>query len=154
MPQGRLLRFSPNVQLAHHAKEAICGDFLTLCLVFLVIDSIVDNITDLQIETCLRLSVPFLKPDPWMKIGINRTFEMSRFPINGLRHAPENGTTGWYIWSGTYSDDENFFESRHLYHFYETNPQISKYLGLSSSWRFLLAPDYEDVWVDPNLLIT
>ncbi|WP_432444553.1 immunity protein Imm33 domain-containing protein [Rhizobium leguminosarum] len=26
-------------------------------------------------------------------------------PLNGLRHPPEAGTNGWFIWGGEYSTD-------------------------------------------------
>jgi hypothetical protein len=29
---------------------------------------------------------------------------------------------------------------------------VSLYLALPAGWRFLLAPDHEDVWFDVNLL--
>ena len=41
----------------------------------------------------------------------------------------------------------------HTLHLYEWKPEIIKYLGLPPGWRFLIAPGYEDVWFDPNLVI-
>jgi hypothetical protein len=32
------------------------------------------------------------------------------------------------------------------------NSKYKKYLGLALGWRFLIAPEYEDVWYDTNLL--
>jgi len=31
-------------------------------------------------------------------------------------------------------------------------PQVLDYLALPPGWRFLIAPDYKDVWFDENLL--
>jgi len=74
-------------------------------------------------------------------------------PINGLRHPPQNGTTGWYIWCGEkYSEASDFFSPLHTYHVYEEYPQIGRLLGLPPGYRFLLAGDYLDVWFDEKLL--
>ena len=33
-------------------------------------------------------------------------------PIHGLRHAPNAEQSGWYIWGGEYSEENNFFSER------------------------------------------
>lgn len=74
-------------------------------------------------------------------------------PINGLRHPPQNGTTGWYIWCGeNYSEAVDFFVPVHTSHICEENPEIGRLLGLAPGYRFLLAGDYLDVWYDESLL--
>jgi hypothetical protein len=76
-------------------------------------------------------------------------------PINGLRHPPKGGTTGWYIWCGEqYSDAPNFFAPVHTSHIYDDYPKLVKLLGLPPGYRFLLAGDYLDVWYDASLLNT
>ena len=88
-----------------------------------------------------------------LKIGISKIFRPKQFPLNGLRHPPEGDTTGWYIWSGErFSTHPEFFVPLHVCHLTDRCPEIVKYLGLGPGWRFLLAPGYEDVWYDPNLL--
>ncbi|MFI5125048.1 MAG: hypothetical protein ACHQDF_06975 [Chitinophagales bacterium] len=62
-------------------------------------------------------------------------------------------TTGWYLWSGEeFSEDPNFFVPLHVEHLKEWCPEIIKYLRLAPGWRFLIAPNYEDVWEDLTLL--
>src|SRR5450432_2309768 len=74
-------------------------------------------------------------------------------PVNGLRHYPENGTTGWYIWCGeAFSKNPDFFAPVHTSHIYESYPELKKLLGLPPGYRFLLDGDYLDVWFDPTLL--
>ena len=73
-------------------------------------------------------------------------------PINGLRHPPAGGTTGWYIWSGErFSDAPDFFAPVHTGHIYDDYPELVKLLGLPPGYRFLLADDYLDVWYDASL---
>ena len=75
------------------------------------------------------------------------------WPLNGVRHPPETDENGWYIWAGTeFKTDDDFFVPLHTSHVSEWCPLAEKYLGLPPGWRFLIAPDYEDVWYDPNVL--
>lgn len=84
------------------------------------------------------------------KVGIARDVRSGQLPLNGVRHLPENGTTGWYIWAGeTMSDDDDFFVPLHVAHLDEWCPDVLPYLELPPGWRFLIAPGYEDVWFDP-----
>jgi hypothetical protein len=107
----------------------------------------------MQRVTCLKFGANFLPADPNLKVGISRNFNAHCFPINGLRHPPQGDTTGWYIWSGEeLSMDIDFFVPIHTFHLNERCPKIIKYLGLGPGWRFLLAPDQEDVWFDAGLL--
>ena len=79
--------------------------------------------------------------------------KLTRLPLNALRHPPEVGTSGWYIWGGEeFPDDPEFFQPLHAVHLKEYCPSILSYLGLGPGWRVLLAPDYEDVWFDGSLL--
>src|SRR5580698_4880380 len=64
-------------------------------------------------------------------------------PINGLRHPPSGGTTGWYIWSGeNLSNNSDFFAAIHTGHIYDDHPELVKLLGLPPGYRFLLDGDY------------
>jgi len=102
---------------------------------------------------CEKYGAYFLPCDLNLKIGISKGFSPDTYPINGLRHFPEKGTAGWYIWSGdAFSEDPDFFQPIHALHLIDRDPRILKYLGLAAGWRFLFAPDYEDVWQDKNLL--
>lgn len=75
-------------------------------------------------------------------------------PIHGLRHPPHGDTSGWYIWAGEHlSSDPDFFEPVHVAHLPDLCPVVMQYLGLPPGWRFLLAGDYEDLWVDTQLLL-
>ena len=74
-------------------------------------------------------------------------------PLNGLRHLPEVGTTGWFIWAGeSLSSDPEFFQPLHVQHLLDWCPDVIPYLGLPPGWRFLIAPGHEDVWFDQTLL--
>ncbi|MCE9686347.1 hypothetical protein LZP73_08995 [Shewanella sp. AS16] len=78
---------------------------------------------------------------------------IGKLPINGLRHNPEKGTCGWYIWCGEeMSEDSDFFKPLHVSHIKEYLPEIEQYLSLSPGYRFLVADGYEDVWNAPQLI--
>jgi hypothetical protein len=67
-------------------------------------------------------------------------------PIDGLRHIPAHGTSGWYLWCGeSFSDAADFFEPQHAWHIYESLPGIAHLLGLPPGYRFLSVGDYLDV---------
>ncbi|WP_455710522.1 immunity protein Imm33 domain-containing protein [Rhizobium brockwellii] len=51
-------------------------------------------------------------------------------PLNGLRHPPEAGTNGWFIWGGEYSTDPEFFKPIHVSHLKETCPAVTPHLAL------------------------
>lgn len=100
-----------------------------------------------------RFGVDAAPPDPGDKVGIARNVRSGLLPLNALRHAPEGGTSGWYIWAGEdLSDDTDFFLPVHISHLSSWCPQILPYLSLPPGWRVLLAPGHEDVWFDETLV--
>lgn len=110
-------------------------------------------LTEMQKKICQSFGTTFVRCDDNLKVGISRLFDPLQFPINGLRHTPEGDTTGWYIWSGEkFSEAHDFFVPFHAAHLRERCPTVLKYLGLGPGWRFLVAPNQEDIWFDQNLL--
>jgi hypothetical protein len=107
-----------------------------------------------QIELCKIYEAEFLESPQHLKVGISLNVRDGVMPINGLRHIPEDGTTGWYIWAGeVFSEEPDFFVSLHISHLKEWCPFVLKYLGLAPGWRFLATVDgYEDVWRDERLI--
>jgi len=106
-----------------------------------------------QRKICEQWGAPYLRTDIDQKIGISDNLMKGIYPINGLRHPPLGDTSGWYIWAGDemgYEDD--FFKPVHAEHLEDCFCGLEKYLGLAPGWRFLIAPEYEDVWFDPSLL--
>lgn len=75
-----------------------------------------------QQELCGRFGAPFVEADVQLKIGLSKNFGVHDASINGLRYPPEGDTTGWYIWSGEWSDAPDFFS---------TTPPISLLRSLS-----------------------
>jgi len=92
-------------------------------------------------------------PLPGTKMGI-ALGTISRRPINGLRHNPESGTNGWFVWGGEeMSDADDFFSPLHLEHISDYLPQVQDLLALPPGYRFLIDDNgYEDVWLDTDLL--
>lgn len=107
-----------------------------------------------QKDICKKYGAHYLESPPTMKVGISLNVKGNTWPINGLRHQVEGETTGWYIWSGEYSTDPNFFVPLHVEHLIDWRPELLKYLGLAPGWRFLIGEGgYEDVWEDKSLLL-
>jgi len=106
-----------------------------------------------QLAICERWNATYMPTFEGQKVGIAENLKSGLYPINGLRHKPVGETSGWYIWAGEeLSQDENFFQPLHAGHLSSWCPVVVKYLGLGPGWRFLIAPDYEDVWFDSSLL--
>jgi hypothetical protein len=112
----------------------------------------IDQIEQAQEAVCRQYGASFVPTPPDEKIGFAGSTR-GLDPINGLRHPPTEGTSGWYIWCGqSFSESGDFFEPQHALHLYEDNPKIARLLGLPPGWRFLLSGDYLDVWYDKTLL--
>ncbi|HEY1216728.1 MAG TPA: hypothetical protein VGE93_24145 [Bryobacteraceae bacterium] len=106
-----------------------------------------------QKQLCTRYQATFTPSHETVNSGFARSTQ-GLLPLNGLRHVPVNGTTGWYLWCGeTFSDAPDFFQPVHTLHIYEQYPEVAELLGLPPGYRFLKAREYLDVWFDPNLLI-
>ncbi len=104
-----------------------------------------------QNEICKKFDVTPLFCSGDEKLGV-AVDTIGKFPINGLRLNPENGTCGWYIWCGEdMSKDPDFFKPLHVSHIKEYLPEIESYLSLPPGYRFLVADGFEDVWHDPLL---
>lgn len=104
---------------------------------------------------CKQFNVSCYYTEHHMMIGVADNLTLGLMPINGLRHKPEKGTSGWYIWAGgeILQNDPNFFKPYHVEHLQEMFPDILKYLGLPPGWRFQVDNDeHEDVWEDTSLL--
>ena len=72
--------------------------------------------------------------------------------LNGLRHKTEKGKICWYIWSGEYSENDDFFKPICAEHLLQKRPEIIKYLGLDIGFRFISDKNgYEDIWYDEKL---
>jgi hypothetical protein len=103
-----------------------------------------------QRDICKKVNSDWRPVNPKHKIGISSNLEGE--PVHGLRHPPEKGTTGWFIWTGEYSADENFFEPIHAVHLLQRRPDLIQYLGLPRGYRFLVdSKGYEDIWEDKQL---
>jgi hypothetical protein len=111
------------------------------------------TIIEQQRATCRLYGVPWVEAAEHLKVGLARNVRSALQPMNGLRHAPEGDTSGWYIWAGEeFSKAADFFEPVHVLHLAEACPAILRFLGLPPGWRFLTHGEYVDVWQDATLL--
>jgi len=106
-----------------------------------------------QRALCDRYGSAFAPPFEFDKVGIARNVAADAFPLNALRHPPDEGTSGWFIWSGIELDStDDFFEPLHISHLGGRCPGLLDYLALPPGWRILLAPGHQDAWFDEKLL--
>ena len=67
-------------------------------------------------SVCEWVGVEPEAPFSGTKIGIALD-TLKKQPINGLRHRPENGTNGWYIWGGEeFPVTDDAFSPLHVEH--------------------------------------
>lgn len=106
-----------------------------------------------QLAVCRKFNTKYVASPLYLKVGIALNVLDNLLPINGLRHPPEGDSTGWYIWAGEIFDQSpDFFQPLCVKHLPDWCPMVIPYLGLPPAYRFLIAPDYEDVWEDSSLL--
>ena len=106
-----------------------------------------------QKEMCEKYKSKWNPINKKLMIGIGS--DLNTDPIHGLRHPKEKGTTGWYIWTGEYSESNDFFKPICAEHLLQIRPDLIKYFGLDVGYRFLIdKKEYEDVWFDQKLIIT
>jgi len=102
-----------------------------------------------QLAVCQKYGVPFFPSPSNLKVGIAENVRKGLKPINGVRVAPTEETTGWFLWAGeTMWKDDDFFLPMHVAHVIDWCPQAIKFLGLPPGSRFLVDGDFEDVWMD------
>jgi hypothetical protein len=112
-----------------------------------------ENMKHLQSELCRRFRASPVFPAPRTKVGVSAEVLSGSLPLNGLRHPPQDGTCGWFLWAGEQlSSAPDFFQPLHVEHLVERCPRALPYLALPPGWRFLLADGYEDAWQDDSLL--
>lgn len=107
-----------------------------------------------QLAICRKYRASPKEVDDESKVGIAiHTLHLK--PLNGLRHVPEGGTCGWYIWGGAEAATaDDFYSPLHVSHLASYAPDVMKYLCLPPGYRFLTDGKYEDVWFDEKLLAT
>lgn len=104
-------------------------------------------------DPCARFCVTPAPTSPTETVGIAIDFSTILMPLNGLRHPREGNASGWFLWAGEeFPDADDAFQPHHAQHLLDSFPEIAPYLSLPPGWRFLLAPGYEDIWFDENLL--
>jgi len=107
-----------------------------------------------QKEICNKYGFEFEPSALNFKVGISVNVKGNEQPIHALRHPGKDDTTGWYIWAGEYSEQDDFFQPLHTVHLLNWCPLILPYLGLPAGCRVLIAENgnYVDVWEDSTLL--
>ena len=84
-----------------------------------------------QKEICEKYKSKWKPISRNLKVGISENLNLEK--LNGLRHKTEKGKVCWYIWSGDYSENDDFFKPICAEHLLQINPKIVKYLGVISA---------------------
>lgn len=115
--------------------------------------ALMDDNERAQRAMCRRFGVEYFASSGGLKVGIARNVRDGLLPLNGLRHAPSDDTTGWFIWAGGEpSDAPDFFVPLHVAHLVDWCPAAIPFLGLPPGWRFQVANEHQDAWEDRSLL--
>ena len=110
------------------------------------------TVTDEQRDVCNRIGADCFGLDTSLKVGIALE-SLDQIPIHAVRLKEENGTTGWYIWGGEYSNDLDFYSPLCAAHLPKYLPSVLKYLALPPGYRFIIDhKGYEDIWFDSELI--
>jgi hypothetical protein len=117
-----------------------------------MVNNDLDELVSLQQAFCRERGIECVPSSSESKLGFAIDTQ-GRLPINGLRHPPEAGTNGWYLWCGEeLSSAPNFFSPLHTERLSVRCPEVRKLLGLPPGYRFLLAGEHLDIWFDGKLL--
>jgi hypothetical protein len=110
-----------------------------------------DPVDAMQV-VCERYGAAFVMTPLDAIVSVAQNVGSGALPVNGLRHA-QGETSGWFLSAGAeLSDADDFFEPIHARHLADRCPDVMPLLGLAPGWRFLIAPNHEDVWFDAALL--
>jgi hypothetical protein len=85
---------------------------------------------------CVKFGAEYLRCPDDGRIGISKDFSVDVLPLHGLRHPPEFGETGWYIWTGEYSEADDFFKPDFTAAAILPAPFVDDYLGLAPGGGF------------------
>lgn len=110
-----------------------------------------DDIIASQQDICVKYGTLMVPCTNGVTIGVSRGLRSEVLPINGVRVAPQGDSSGWFIWSGDWSDDPAFFVPLHVEHLAHWCPLAVPFLLLPPGWRFQVAPGHEDAWLDPDV---
>ena len=105
-----------------------------------------------QKSICKKYDLHYQPVNLDLKVGITQNIKEGAKPIHGLRIKEEHGTSGWYFWSGEWSNKEDFFEPIHGTHIKDYSNLILPYLGLPEGSRFIIDESYEDIWFDKSII--
>jgi hypothetical protein len=104
-----------------------------------------------QKEICEKYKSKWKPISKNLKIGISENLNLEI--IYGLRHKTEDGKACWFIHSGEYTGEENFYKPICAEHLLQRKPKLIDYLGLDEGFRFIIdEKGHEDVWFDENLI--
>lgn len=105
----------------------------------------------IQKDICAKYGAEWLATPPDQLVAIATNLDLN--PIHGLRILTQDNLSGWFIWSGDYSEATDFYEPVCAAHLVDVFPKVIEYMGLTEGWRFLIDRNgYEDVWFDESCL--
>ena len=110
------------------------------------------KLTKKQRKICNKDDLEF-EPHSHLKVGILLDVIDNIQLIPASRFQAEESTSRWFIWTGEYSEDRDFFKLIDVVHLLEWCHLILPYLGLPSGAKFSIAEDGNDVIAWKDLLL-
>jgi hypothetical protein len=115
------------------------------------------TIPDSQRDTCGRAKVKPHPPWAFSRMLVGKKVQPGVFPLYGVRARPkpERRDCGWMIWSGDpdmgspHTGGFEFVEVRELF---SRHREAWQRLALPPGWCFVIGPQHEDLYEDPEAL--
>jgi hypothetical protein len=91
-------------------------------------------------------------PDPNAEVMVGWDFDPRNLPFTARHFPPDGPRNGWVLWAGAEPVAYPGYLPVRTGEVIRWLPQVAPYLQLPPGWSFQIAPDYEDVWEEPELL--
>ncbi|HTJ91775.1 MAG TPA: hypothetical protein VL424_01550 [Pararobbsia sp.] len=112
-----------------------------------------ENTRARQRRICEQFGAEYFGCEGALSISVGRNVRCGLHPLNGLRIAPDDRASGWYIWAGEqFSLTADFFVTVTVAELADWAPHVMPYLGLPPGWRFVVTDKHEDAWRDADLV--
>jgi len=103
-----------------------------------------------------RFGVPALAmaaPSDGSEVMIGWDFDPRNLPFTARHFPPVDSRNGWVLWTGAEPVAYPGYVPITAGELVRWLPQVARYLELPPGWSFQIAPNHEDVWEEPELLV-
>lgn len=101
-----------------------------------------------QLEICNRMKTNCQPPMPHQLVVISDGV-YEGLPVEGVRYPSPEHMSGWWLYTEKYNGDIKTLQNVHVSHLIEKRPDLVKYLGLPSRFRFV--ENTSQIWLDESI---